>query len=487
MNRTGKVEKLKVVLQYMPAAICFITALSLWRSGNNASAVLFGVIGIGLMLLAVLLNTIRKIMGNDRHFTIVLAILVFSCSLYSWINGEIYYGLILTLVSLFMIANHFFYSQKGTGSKWSTPMWQIYLPIVVGLITFVPLLYLQYKKNNTHIEGSAVGTQRENIERSFRPNQVSKEKTSVASLASPMQKMVEIMNRSFPPEQRETPAFQKMMAIIASESFQEQAKQQKPKSPEEILQLLAAHGLAEAAEIDFDKLLAEGHQRLENAYKARNPGKDPAAEEDVMANRLVESMKKHGATRGMTNFVMNPDNATWIAVRFKDDREAYDVWMDQVIFRAEKGLVSRSAPTSELSNGASTSPAPTNIDFPNSMQEDIPASEKTSPDSFVELEDSTIPDIDLRGSDPSVEPLKVAPQVVPAAPALPIEEDIKTTLSEQFSSERFDRAMSTLERYGAEEGLRRLRENDPEVAERIDRQRNREDRESDESRSGEDY
>ena len=41
---------------------------------------------------------------------------------------------------------------------------------------------------------------------------------------------------------------------------------------------------------------------------------------------------------------------------------------------------------------------------------------------------------------------------------------VETILKAQFSSERFERAMSTLQRYGPEEGLRRLRENDPEVA-----------------------
>ena len=56
-----------------------------------------------------------------------------------------------------------------------------------------------------------------------------------------------------------------------------------------------------------------------------------------------------------------------------------------------------------------------------------------------------------------------------------IQSNLETTLREQFSLERFERAMSTLERYGPEEGLRRLRENDPEVAKQIEnsRQHNR--------------
>lgn len=54
-----------------------------------------------------------------------------------------------------------------------------------------------------------------------------------------------------------------------------------------------------------------------------------------------------------------------------------------------------------------------------------------------------------------------------------IQSNLETALREQFSSERFERAMSTLDKYGPEEGLRRLRENDPEVAKQIENARHR--------------
>ena len=63
---------------------------------------------------------------------------------------------------------------------------------------------------------------------------------------------------------------------------------------------------------------------------------------------------------------------------------------------------------------------------------------------------------------------------VPKTPTnLPTVKGLETSLKEQFSSERFNRAMSTLERYGLEEGIRRLRESDPEVAKQAERHRNR--------------
>ena len=57
---------------------------------------------------------------------------------------------------------------------------------------------------------------------------------------------------------------------------------------------------------------------------------------------------------------------------------------------------------------------------------------------------------------------------IPELPELPSEERLKTALSEQFSVERFNRAIQTLKHYGPKEGLRRLKVSDPEAAKRIE-------------------
>ena len=59
--------------------------------------------------------------------------------------------------------------------------------------------------------------------------------------------------------------------------------------------------------------------------------------------------------------------------------------------------------------------------------------------------------------------------LTPEGPELPSEENLDTVLRQQFSPERFSRAMNTLNQYGPEEGLRRLKHSDPEVAKRIER------------------
>ena len=47
--------------------------------------------------------------------------------------------------------------------------------------------------------------------------------------------------------------------------------------------------------------------------------------------------------------------------------------------------------------------------------------------------------------------------------------DISTAFRDQFSTERFNRALQTLNQYGPEEGFRRLKESDPEVAKQLER------------------
>ena len=72
---------------------------------------------------------------------------------------------------------------------------------------------------------------------------------------------------------------------------------------------------------------------------------------------------------------------------------------------------------------------------------------------------------------PMVNPEERVTDALPPLPEPPTGNDIETVLREQFTPARFERAMSTLERYGPEEGLRRLRESDPEVAKQVEKAR----------------
>ena len=71
-------------------------------------------------------------------------------------------------------------------------------------------------------------------------------------------------------------------------------------------------------------------------------------------------------------------------------------------------------------------------------------------------------------STPSL-PSVAGAEVFNKTPTSPTAESIKTQLRKQLSPERFDKARQLIDQYGTEEGLRRLREIDPDAARQFER------------------
>ena len=91
----------------------------------------------------------------------------------------------------------------------------------------------------------------------------------------------------------------------------------------------------------------------------------------------------------------------------------------------------------------------------------------------VDNADTDSPTADIYPVQKANEP-SVPGEVADSEKMLPTKENLETAFQEQFapeqfSSERLQEALSILERHGAEEGLRRLKRNDPEVAEEIEK------------------
>lgn len=93
-----------------------------------------------------------------------------------------------------------------------------------------------------------------------------------------------------------------------------------------------------------------------------------------------------------------------------------------------------------------------------------PANTLDISEDILTVEDMLIDDVNTQQS--GIE--KLTP-TVPASPELPTNKSLETALRKQFSAERFHRALQTLNRYGPEEGLRRLKDTDPEVAKQVER------------------
>lgn len=81
----------------------------------------------------------------------------------------------------------------------------------------------------------------------------------------------------------------------------------------------------------------------------------------------------------------------------------------------------------------------------------------------------TVEDMLSEDATPQRADVETLAPTVPESPELPSRQRLESTLRNQFSPERFSRAMKTLTQYGPQEGLRRLKSSDPEVAKQVER------------------
>ncbi len=369
--------------------------------------------------------------------------------------------------------------------------------VTMGLALWI-IIFKPFSNDGDDTARREVGVQQEVMNQAAKPNNgksdTSKEQGSdpadIPAYISQGGSPLDGRNLIIPPELRDDPTIQQMMKVLNSDSFQKQLKEQDPQTPEEYIDLMVAHGVTELADMDVEKEIAKTYDFMAQKYQAENPGKAPEDEDEAMAKQFGEVLKDYGLKEGMEKITTDRENVIWINARFKGDESAFNEWWGDVVA------------VYEAADSAGASLSQRDSEFPHGEFFDIPSDETTldiplvvepeqggSDHGLSEMwEDSTIPGPDNPDvTPPTVDPEKVVPQVLSEPPALPTDEALETTLKERFSSERLDRAMDTLERYGQEEGLRRLRESDPEIARQIERRRDRGDIESDKSRPGEDY
>ena len=106
MKILEEVKRLKVVLQYVPVLIALLYGLYFWKRGWTEPAIIFGAIGLGLILLGVLLQTAQKFVENDRHFLTISSVLLILMGLYCSLGRGIpYTGIFGALIGASLICN----------------------------------------------------------------------------------------------------------------------------------------------------------------------------------------------------------------------------------------------------------------------------------------------------------------------------------------------------------------------------------------------
>ena len=149
------------------------------------------------------------------------------------------------------------------------------------------------------------------------------------------------------------------------------------------------------------------------------------------------------------------------AVIWMNDIQQNAVSIVKAAEQARSDALKASTPSWDMSSVMESPPV-----LPDEMEGNRPsmAAPSTDTDEQYDTEKRT-------AATPTVDPEKGITDALPPSPDSPTVEKLEADLREQFSPERFERAMSTLERYGPEEGLRRLKESDPEVAKQVEKAR----------------
>ena len=453
-----KMRDITRVLLFAPVVVFFFLSFSFFKKGLTEAAIIFGVMGIGLILLVFLLGITQRIIGNKRRFVLCCAILLILLGLYCLVTKDIYNGIAFTLFGVFLILATVFPEKH----------WQISISVVFVLALGVLNYLVHFRGGETDTDAVQQGSVNKTTSFSGAAS------VKAPALESRKYAFVDMMANSLTPTQRADPAFQKMLDIMNSDSFQQELKEQNPQTVKEFFRFLDSQGITGLEEIDIDKVLDDSFQDVKDSYTAARNGQPLSDEDDEMARQLAAAIDKSGHVKGLNNFMGK--HGMWMGVRFHGDDAAFDTWFDQVRTKYEAGDFT--TPTLPQ----------TDSNLSRNDQEASPFNEDTPSLPFVETEltqgakapeevweDPLIPDTADRSLQlPAVKPEKVVTEVSPQPPALPTEAEFEATLRERFSKDRFDRAMDTLERYGEKEGLRHLQEDDPEVAEQIEQQRNRE-------------
>ena len=93
-----------------------------------------------------------------------------------------------------------------------------------------------------------------------------------------------------------------------------------------------------------------------------------------------------------------------------------------------------------------------------------PANTRDSSENILNVEDMISDDATTQQAG-----IETLTSTVTESPELPNRKSLETALRTQFSPDRFNRAMQTLNQHGPEVGLRRLKKSDPEVAKQVER------------------
>ena len=236
----------------------------------------------------------------------------------------------------------------------------------------------------------------------------------------------------------------------------------------DLLDFYASHGI----EVDKNAY----HVLFDRIFKENFPGETPASVEPKLRQELINRLNAITPDDDfdvvmdfidvVMDFIVDEKHSAWGSLYFETDSVAYSNWVMGILNNdqstaAEPVIVETVSNILPTENGSSNARSLDDIATTFSEQPAIPSTEPP----VLEAGDVVIES----GADIDAEFRELIESTHPEASKLTTLVEFEKRLRESFSPNRFNAAIQTLNRYGPEDGLRRLKASDPEVAKYFER------------------
>ena len=274
----------------------------------------------------------------------------------------------------------------------------------------------------------------------------------------------------FPVESATDPEVQKLLEIFDSPEFAAFAEAGDYSSD-------AFYGFLASQGIPWDRVAY--YRDIQEKFQKHYPGETPESIEPQIRQSLIGLFAENEGSFDMNTFVEvmitfleDEKQRSWISARFPGREADFGNWVAGVM----KDYIQPP--------GTDTSPI-VETETPLSRPEDLPADERLFDDPSTETTEtppvqtttpSALDKIEVlsegdsgRDVDIQTEIQKLLESTLPEIPKTPTLVDIEKYLRDRFSPQQYNTALQTLNRYGPEEGLRRLQKSAPELATQLER------------------
>lgn len=306
--------------------------------------------------------------------------------------------------------------------------------------------------------------------KSANPEELSSQPDSIEPLKPPtVSRVKEMMTSVFTEKELTLPENQQLLQILDSPQFQD-FLETNPSNLGNFFDFFRSQGI----ETEKSEVFETFHEKFKQQFPAETAASVEHQMRHVLSNLFVESGLE-SETAGnredtekfdqvLETFLSESENVTWMMNHFQGDYMAFGHWVMDVL-QNPVPLLPETSPFVDMNE---VSDPPSN----GSLTPEGTYMPAIAPEENVRIRSPERPaasGLQVPGRN-DFESENTAPSTIgiPELPELPSEERLKTILSEQFSVERFNSAIQTLNRYGPKEGFRRLKVSDPEVAKRIE-------------------